>query len=145
MPSGKEDGKAVSETCAERPSRFSWSDWKEIFLRVKDEISKDNIPIIAAGIAFYAMLALFPGIAALVGLYGLIAEPADVTRHINVMSGFLPADALEIIRSQTADLASTKGTNIGLASLMAIVLAIWGTRAGVNGLVTGLNIAYGEQ
>ncbi|MEX2617637.1 MAG: YihY/virulence factor BrkB family protein [Alphaproteobacteria bacterium] len=145
MPSGGDDGKAVSDNYTERPFRFAWSDWKEILLRAKDEISKDNIPLIAAGIAFYAMLALFPGIAALIGLYGLIAEPADVTRHINLMSGVLPADALGIIRSQTADLASTNGTNVGLASLVAIALAIWGTRSGVNALVAGLNIAYGEQ
>ncbi len=144
MRLGGDEEKAGLASNAERPSQFSWSDWKQILLRVKDEIGKDNVPLVAAGIAFYSMLALFPGITAMVGLYGLIAEPADVADHMNAISGLLPDGALDIIRSQTADLVSKSTTKVGLASLVAIALAIWSTRSGVVALVTGLNIVYDE-
>lgn len=139
------EGKAGSSSEAERPSQLTWSDWKEILLRVKGEIAKDHVSLVSAGIAFYTMLALFPGIAAMVGLYGVFAEPADIATHIGALAGFLPAEAIEIIRAQTADLVSAGSTKVGLASLGAMALAIWSTRTGVNALITGLNIVYGEQ
>src|SRR5690606_40822593 len=66
---------------AARPRDIPAKGWRQIALRVKDELSKDNISIVAAGIAFHGLLAIFPAIAALVSIYGLIADPADIENH----------------------------------------------------------------
>lgn len=67
---------------ADRPSDIPRRGWKQVLLRVKDEISGDNLSIVSAGVAFYGLLAIFPAIAALVLIYGLFADPADVQRQL---------------------------------------------------------------
>jgi membrane protein len=62
-------------------------------LRVKEEASKDNLSMIAAGVAFYALLAIFPAIAAMISIYGLIADPQTVQQQMSALSGALPSDA----------------------------------------------------
>lgn len=123
-------------------ARLTWRDWKAILLRVKDETAKDNVSLVAAGVAFYALLALFPGIAAFVGAYGLVADPADVPRHLDALEDLLPAEAFGIVQGQVEDLAASGKRSLGFASIVAILLAFWSSRAGVNAMVRGLNIVY---
>lgn len=123
-------------------ARLTWRDWKAILFRVKDETAKDNVSLVAAGVAFYALLALFPGIAAFVGAYGLVADPADVPRHLDALEDLLPAEAFGIVQGQVEDLAASGKRSLGYASIVAILLAFWSSRAGVNAMVRGLNIVY---
>lgn len=130
---------------APRPSRFSWSDWKAILLRVKGEIGADNLSLVAAGVAFYAMLAIFPAIAALIGLYGFFADPAQVAQHMEMAASFMPPEAAGILTDQIEGLTADGGETAGFAAIFATLLAIWSSRSGVNALVTGLNIVYDEE
>lgn len=129
---------------ATRPSQFRWRDWVAALLRVYDNITYHNLFLIAAGVAFYAILALFPAIAALVALYGLVADAADIGQQLETARRFLPADAYSLIETQVVELTTAGEQKLGLASLVALLLAIWSARAGVYGMVTGLNIAYSE-
>ena len=70
---------------AEHPRELPASGWRDILWRVKEETAKDNISMIAAGVAFYLMLAIFPMLAATVSIYGLIANPADVQRNFEAV------------------------------------------------------------
>ncbi|MEX2491605.1 MAG: YhjD/YihY/BrkB family envelope integrity protein [Nitrospirales bacterium] len=67
--------------------------WWDILVRVKDQISSDNVSLVAAGVAFYGIVALFPALAAIVSLYGLINDPQEVQQQIQSVSAFLPHDA----------------------------------------------------
>jgi membrane protein len=120
-------------------------DWWPILLRVADNITRHNIFLIAAGIAFYALLALFPAIAALVAIYGLIADPLDIAQQLETAQRFLPSDAYALIASQVEELTAAGSQKLGLASIVATLLALWSARAGVNAMVTGLNVAYSER
>jgi membrane protein len=70
---------------AAKPTEIGTRGWKEIALRVKDEIRTDNLTLLAAGVAFYAMLGLFPAIIALITIYGLVADPNTIERHVESM------------------------------------------------------------
>ncbi len=61
---------------AMRPGSIPWQGWKDILLRTKEDLSKDNLSIVAAGVAFYALLAIFPAIGAMVAIYGLVSGMA---------------------------------------------------------------------
>src|SRR5262245_22437079 len=63
-------------THAETPSQIGGRGWWEIARRVYQKTLKDRLSLVAAGAAFFALLSLFPGLAALVALYGLFADPA---------------------------------------------------------------------
>lgn len=67
---------------ATRPWDVPLAGWRDIAYRVKNELERDNISIVAAGVAFYALLAIFPALAAMIGIYGLVADPADVQKEI---------------------------------------------------------------
>lgn len=136
----QKDGRAVS-----RPSGFRLREWKSIFFRLIDQIGRDRLGVVAAGVAFYAVIALFPAIAALVGLYGFLADPADIAEQLQGLRGIVPENVYTIIETQVGDLAASGSQTLGLTSVFAILVALWGSRSGVGALVQGLNIVYKED
>lgn len=112
---------------------------------VKEHVRRDRLSIIAAGVAFYGLLAVFPGLVALVGLYGLVADPAQVESHAAALSAILPPQAAEILMTQLHDLASTDRTALGIGAIGGILLALWSASAAVRTLMEALNVAYNEE
>ncbi len=119
--------------------------WWAVLLRVWDQLGKDNMSIVAAGCAFYAMLALFPAITALVSIYGLIADPAEIERQIESMRGVLPQEAIELIANQARQVASGRTGVLGWSAAIAVAIALYSASSGVKTLFTALCIAYEEQ
>lgn len=130
---------------ARSPGEISKRGWKDILSRVKGEISADNLSMISAGVAFYAILALFPAIAALISIYGLMADPAQVEQQIQAMSGFLPGEASTLIREQMHSVASRSGGALGLGVAAGILFALWSSAKGTKSMMTALNIVYDED
>jgi len=102
-----------------------------------------RLGLIAAGVAFFAMLALFPALTALIGLFGLIADPAVVSDVVEIGAEFLPEDALLLVEAQIADLLSAPADTLGVASAVSLLAAIWWARLGVDALLQGLTAIYG--
>ena len=96
------------------------------------------------GVAFYALLALFPGIAACIAIAGLLVDPAVVVDNIETIGSLLPPSAAELIVSQAAEVAGSQNGGLGLTALVALALAFWSVSRGVRSLIQGLNIAYRE-
>src|SRR5581483_5862085 len=92
---------------AAHPRQIPARGWKDIVLRVKDRIGENNLSIVAAGVAFYIFLSLFPGIAAAVSLLGLVMQPEDVERVVAAASGIVPSEALKLISDQVHEIVST--------------------------------------
>lgn len=130
---------------ADRPSEISRRGWRDVLLRVWHELTQDNISLVAAGVAFFGLLAAFPAISALVLLYGLVADPAEVQRHLDVVRGVMPGDAFNIISQQATSVASQGAGKLGLGLIISLALAIWSANKGTSALVTALNIAYEEE
>ena len=130
---------------ASQPSEIPSRGWRDIALRVKEQIGRDRLSIIAAGVAFYGLLAVFPGLVALVGIYGLVADPARVESHAAALSAILPPQASEILMTQLRDLASTDRTALGIGAIGGILLALWSASAAVRTLMEALNVAYHEE
>ena len=82
---------------AEKPQEIPKPGWKDIAMRVKDEISSDHVGLIAAGVAFYGLMALFPAITALMALAGLALEPSEITRQIESFASVMPEQAAQIV------------------------------------------------
>lgn len=126
----------------EKPSKIPFAGWKAIALRVKDEISDNNVSIVSAGVAFYGFLAIFPAIGALVSIYGLAMDPQRIQKQLQQISSVMPAQALEIIEAQLESLVSTSGTALGWSMAFGIILSIWSANKGIKSLFTGVDIAY---
>lgn len=130
---------------ARQPSELNRRAWKGVLARVWNGISEDHLSIIAAGVAFFGMLAVFPSIAALIGIYGVFANPDAVAQNLERVRPVLPGDVYTLLESQVDRLLTAGTSSLGIASLIAIVLALWSSRAGVMALMEGLNIVYRER
>jgi membrane protein len=126
------------------PEEIPKRGWKDIFVRVKDKISADNLSIVAAGVAFYAFLAIFPALAALVSIYGLLLDPASLQEHMRSVQGVLPSEAAQLVNNEIQRIASQHGT-LGWALIIGIILALWSAAAGMKALFQAMNIAYDED
>ena len=130
---------------ANQPSEIPAKGWKDIAWRVFENIQNDRVLLIAAGVTFYALLALFPATAALVSLYGLFADASTISEHLRLVSGFLPDGALEVIGDQVKRIASQGQATLGTAFLGTLALALWGANAGTKAIFDALNIIYKER
>jgi len=130
---------------ATKPSEIPAKGWKDILWRVYQEISEDRVMSVAAGVTFYALLAIFPGIAAFVSLYGLVADATSINQHLALMTGFLPGGAIEIISEQVKSLTSKPGGALGLAFFLGLAVSLWSANAGMKAIFDALNIVYDED
>jgi membrane protein len=130
---------------ASRPQDIPPSGWKDILWRVKDQVKKDRLSIIAAGVAFYGLLAIFPALIALVALYGLVFDPRQVQEQVSALSGVLPPDAAEILLRQLNDLTTRDTKALGFGAIGGLLLALWSASAGMRTLMEALNVAYNEE
>jgi membrane protein len=129
---------------AERPSEIPKAGWRDILVRTWKEIGDDHVSLIAAGVGFYALLALFPAIAALIAIWGLAFDPQQIEQQITAISQFLPEQAGAIITDQARQVAAAGG-GLGLAAVIGILLALYSASKGIKALIEGLNIIYDEQ
>lgn len=116
------------------------SPWKDIAWRLLDAIQEDRVLLIAAGVTFYGLLALFPATAALVSLYGLFADSATINTHLQLLAGFLPDGALEVIGDQVKRIAAHAQGTLGIAFALTLALSLWGANAGTKSIFDALNI-----
>jgi membrane protein len=130
---------------AEHPTEIPGHGWKRVLARVKDRTLRDNLSIIAAGVAFYAFLAIPSALTALVALYGLAFNPADVQRQLSALHGVMPAEAVQLVTQQLKAVTSQPQTSLGIGFIVALLVAIWGARSAMSTFITALNIAYGEE
>jgi hypothetical protein len=129
---------------ATTPSEIPARGWKDILLRVWNNIGEDRVLLVAAGVTFYCLLAIFPAIAALVAIYGLFSDPASISSHVDKLSGVLPGGALDIIRNQMNLVASQGASNLGIAFIIGFVVSLWSANAGIKSIFDALNLVYDE-
>lgn len=116
--------------------------WWQILRRTYAEAGNDNLGLVAAGVAFYCFLALVPLLGALVLTYGLVVEPAEVTRHISAIASVIPAEAAKLIDEQLVNVVSSASGKKGLGLAAALALALYGAMKGAGALITALGIVY---
>ncbi|HBP89633.1 MAG TPA: YihY/virulence factor BrkB family protein [Nitrospirales bacterium] len=127
------------------PRQIPKSGWWDILLRVKDQISQDNVSIVAAGVAFYSILALFPALAATVSLYGLFTDSSDIQQQLSSLSSFLPQEAQTLIQEQLTSISTSGGSALSFGAIAGLLFSIWSASKGMAAIITSLNIAYNEE
>jgi membrane protein len=130
----------LASTPAEIPARG----WKDVVLRVYKNIGEDRVVLIAAGVTFYSLLAIFPAIAALVALYGLFSDPTKIASHVDLLSGILPGGALDVVRDQMNRVAAQGQTKLGVTFAISLAVSLWSANAGIKSIFDALNLVYNE-
>ncbi len=129
---------------AETPEAIPVAGWKDILWRVYEDLSSHRLLAVSAGVTFYALLAIFPAIAALVSLYGLFADPATIARQLDAMGGFMPGGAVEIIGEQVKRIASKPNGSLSLGLVTGLAVSLWSANAGMKAMCDALNVVNDE-
>lgn len=130
---------------ASTPSEIPPRGWKDVLLRVWKNIGEDRVMLVAAGVTFYSLLAIFPAIAALVALYGLFADASQIAKNVDTLSGVFPSGALDVIRNQMNMVASQGGSKLGIAFVVGFAVSLWSANAGIKSIFDALNLVYDEE
>jgi membrane protein len=126
-------------------ARASPAQWRRILIRVWRQLQEGDLPVLAAGVAFYMLLALFPALTALIALYGLFFDAPDIARQLHGLEGLVPSDALTLIDEQLREVDATRSGTLGLGLVGGLLLALWSATKGFRALITALNVAYGDD
>ncbi len=119
--------------------------WGRILLRVGRQFFHDRLSAEASSVAFYIMLGSVPGLAAVVSMYGLFADPHDVTTLSGTIGGIVPADIAKLLAQQVSRLAvqnSGAGKGPSLDYLVWLALVLWSANRGIKGFSDALNVIY---
>ena len=130
---------------AASPSEIPAKGWLDIGKRLFQEFGNDRVLLVAAGVTFYAILALFPAIGALVSIYGLVADPATINEQLAALQGVMPGGALDIIGEQVKRIAAKGGGTLGFTAAFGILVSIWSANGGMKAIFDALNIVYDEK
>ncbi len=106
------------------------------------QFDRDRIMEVAGGATFFILLALFPAFAAIVTMYGFLADRATIAHDLALVSRFLPRGAIIVLDTELHRLIAQKIPRLGLTFVVSILIALWGASGGIKALVHGLNVAY---
>lgn len=107
--------------------------------------SEKHLGLIAAGVAFFGIFGIFPGIAAVIAIFGLMADPVVIAEQLSLMEGIIPPSAYDLLSAQVNGLVNAPADTLGWATFLSITLALWSCRAGVGALIGGLNAIAGQR
>jgi membrane protein len=130
---------------ASTPEQIPPRGWRDIFWRVLWSISENRILSTSGSVAFFALLAVFPGIAAIVSLYGLFADASTIGKHLSLLSGFVPGGALQLIGDQITLVPRQENSTLGMAFVVALLVSLASANSGMAALFDALNVVYDER
>jgi membrane protein len=113
-----------------------------VFICVWKSISADNISLLAAGVAFYMLLAIFPALVFIVAMFGLLTDPDQVRQWLFSLKGVLPGEAWNAIDAQVLVLMGKNSASLSLASAFSLLLAFINARLGAYSMMGALNVVY---
>ena len=130
---------------AASPTEMPKRGWKDVLVRTKAEAKEDNVALLSAGVAFYALLALVPGLIALISIYGLVADPADIERNVVDALKGSPAEVQDLISSQLQSITESSAGKTLFAAIAGAAIALWAASSGMKHLISAINLAYDER
>jgi membrane protein len=104
-----------------------------------------DVMLYTGGVSFFVMLAIFPALAILVGLYGLLADPAQAAREGEALSRLMPVGAREIFRSELLRLTHAPHVDISAQSGLALLIGVYAAHRGFKAMLAGLSFIHDED
>lgn len=130
---------------ADKPSEIPARGWLQIVKRAWQESKVDNISLLAAGVAFFGFLALFPALVAALTIYGLLVTPEKASAQVDEYASALPTEARQVLADQLRSITENSDRSLGIGLVVAVLLALWSASGGVGNLMKAINVAYDEQ
>jgi membrane protein len=124
---------------------LSWTDWRAVLKRVFAFMSTERVTLTAAGVSYYTLLALFPALAALVSVYGLITDVNSLSAHLDTLAGVVPESILRFISAELTRLIQNSPGRLGISAAVSLLVALWSANGGVKSMFWAMNMAYNRE
>jgi len=142
--STRKSGEADRGRQAENPAQLPKKGWLDVLWRTKQQLDEDNLSVVAAGVAFYGFVAVVPTLAVVIAIYALVANAADISRHLDLLARVVPGEVMPLIQDQVTRIASNN-TAAGISAILGVLIALYSSANATKALITGLNISYDEK
>jgi membrane protein len=130
---------------ATSPHKIPLLGWWDILRRTVKKMLDDNLSLIAAGVGFYFLLAIFPMLAAFISVYGLMVSPEELQQHLNSLIGVVPMQGREIIQTQISHIVNKSQAQLSTSVILSTLFAVWSASKGAQAMVTASNITYDQR
>jgi membrane protein len=130
---------------ATAPVHIPWLGWKDILYRTYLNIQENRLLALAAGVVFYSLLALFPGIAAGVSSYGMFSDASTIGKHLSLLADIVPGSVLDLLGNEITRIVQKSDGRLSLGFMFGFLVALWSANAGMKAIFDALNIIYGER
>jgi membrane protein len=117
---------------------------KRSLVRAGRATASQRVSLVAAGVAFYATLALFPTITMLISLYGLAFNPDTVQPQLQYMQQFMPPAAFSLISDRIESLVAQPAKGLGISFIVSLLISLWSASTGTKSILNALTLAYDE-
>jgi len=141
----RRDGPATSRPAPFTAVRDRPRSARDVASHIWTNIGCHRVLAIAAGVTFYALLAIFPAIAAIVALYGLFADTHTIVTQVNSMAGVLPGGAIAVIGDQVGRIVSRPSSSLGFTFIVSLLISLWSANAGMKAMFDALNVVYNAE
>jgi len=118
---------------------------KAVATDLPPRIKGHNLTLVAAGVAFYAFLAFIPALVALISIYGLAADPKDVTKQVEDIASALPKEVQDFLVFQLTSIVNANRAGVSITLAISILLALWSASGGMTALITGIHVAHEHE
>lgn len=125
--------------------RIGLRGWKQLLTRVRYQMSNTNIAMLAAGSAFWAFLALFPAVIAIVTVWGLFASPTSVSTAVSNLGSSVSPSMKQTLTNWMNQIVSAHSGTLGVALVISLVALLWSVSGAVQNLMTGVTAAYEQE
>lgn len=116
--------------------------WLSILRSTAYRVYADQIGLISAGVAYYALLAIVPAIAALIALGGLFVDPESIVAQLQPIGSLMPPSAASIVIGQAEKLAQASRSGLTLTLVFGTLFALYLAANATTSLIYGLNVAW---
>ncbi len=127
------------------PCAISRPGWTDIARRVARQVESDDVTLLAAGVAFYGMLALFPTLVALTTIYGLVLDPQRIEEQVRTVSRIAPDAIQQLLVDRMSAIIGNSDHALTVSLVIALAVTLWTASTGMYGLVRAVNRAYNER
>lgn len=126
------------------PTELPPDTWVAVARQIPPRLREDHVSFAAAGVAFYGFLALVPALAAVISVYGLVADPTDAAQRMEQLLSSLPSDAQTLLSNQISSIAESSSGALSVTLVVSIALSLWAASSGMAHLVEATNLVYRE-
>jgi len=137
-------GTPATAVHAGSPWHLPWVETKQALKRIWLMWGFHNLSLLAAGVAFFVFLAVTPLFAAIVLLYGLVADVRVVEQQVGALARLMPPDAASVLETQLLQVITTSTSIKGVGLAFALAVSIYGAMCAANGLIAALNVLNTE-